>query len=103
MLEGHTGWVTSVAFSPDGTTLASGSGDNTVRLWAAATGELRQVGWGEEVLCGPMPYGEGGIYFGAILAMGVGGMGMWGHGTPGLRGEPIPLFPPLPARTVRCR
>jgi WD40 repeat protein len=35
--------VNSVAFSPDGQTVASGSYDNTVRLWAAADGQLRRT------------------------------------------------------------
>ena len=33
LLAGHTDWVYKVAFSPDGTRLASGSADNTIRLW----------------------------------------------------------------------
>ena len=35
-LKGHTGWVYSVRFSPDGTRIASGSDDNTIRLWDVA-------------------------------------------------------------------
>ena len=37
-LRGHLSWVFSVLFSPDGTTLASGSADGTVRLWEVASG-----------------------------------------------------------------
>ena len=38
ILSGHTNWVTSLAFSPDGTSLFSGSGDKTLKLWDIQTG-----------------------------------------------------------------
>ncbi len=38
-LKGHTNVVHSVAFSPDGRTLASGAADGAIILWDVATGE----------------------------------------------------------------
>ncbi len=38
-LKAHSGWVTGIAFSPDGKRLASGSWDRTVKFWEVASGE----------------------------------------------------------------
>ncbi|KAF8338053.1 WD40-repeat-containing domain protein [Cantharellus anzutake] len=42
-IQGHTGWVSSVSFSPDGSKVASGSNDQTGRIWDAVTGEELKV------------------------------------------------------------
>ena len=42
-LEGHSSWVSSVAFSHDSTRLASASDDKTVKIWDASSGECLQT------------------------------------------------------------
>lgn len=39
MYRGHTQLVTTLAWSPDGTRIASGSADRTVQIWQAEEGE----------------------------------------------------------------
>ena len=55
---GHTNWVRSLAFSPNGRTIASGSGGGTIRLWDVATGTYRRTlaghtGWVSSVAFSP--------------------------------------------------
>ncbi|CAD8142265.1 unnamed protein product [Paramecium pentaurelia] len=40
-LEIHSQWISSLCFSPDGTTLASGSGDNIINLWDVKTAKVK--------------------------------------------------------------
>ena len=39
VLRGHTGWIGRIAWSPDGSYLASPSSDETIRIWDADTGK----------------------------------------------------------------
>ncbi len=42
-LEGHTEAVSSIAISPDGQTLVSGSWDKTIKVWHLQTGQLLRL------------------------------------------------------------
>ena len=43
VLHGHTSYVNSAAYSPDGREIVSASWDNTIRIWDSATGECKRV------------------------------------------------------------
>ncbi len=70
-LRRHEGPVTTLAFTTDGDSLASGSADRTVRLWKTSTGahQLSMVGH-EGALCG-LVFAPGGRQ---VLAGGIDGM-----------------------------
>jgi WD40 repeat protein len=53
LLEGHTGPVLGVAYSPDGKRIASASADKSVRVWNAKTGEAMATlaGHKDDVTC----------------------------------------------------
>lgn len=85
-LHGHEGPVTTVAYSSDGTLLASGSADDTVLLWAAdCANSMSTPGTGSTVQCAPLrklhgasagagsvPRGPGGIMAMAFSSAGGG-------------------------------
>ncbi len=48
LLTGHTAPVKSIAFSPDGKTLATGSEDYTIRLWDTSTGKHKATCIGQK-------------------------------------------------------
>ncbi len=45
----HSGWVMSVAFSPDGSKIVSGSNDKTIKVWDAVSFNLLDSRAGETI------------------------------------------------------
>src|SRR5262249_1334332 len=58
-LTGHTDGVRSVAWSPDGAQIASGSSDRTIKIWDVETGDLvknvttQHLGWVSSIAWSP--------------------------------------------------
>ena len=84
LLTGHTDYVYSVAFSPDGKTLASGSWDATIRLWDVATGDTLNTLTGHTHWVNSVAFSPDGktLASGGIGTTEPSGCGMWLPATP---------------------
>lgn len=61
-LDGHTGWLTSAAFSPTGKTVVSGSDDRTAIVWDVTTGKALYTLRGHEAAVNGVAYSHDGQY-----------------------------------------
>ena len=85
-MKGHADYVASIAFSPDGTRIASGGGedDTTIRLWDSATGEpIGQPMTGHEDMVSSLAFSPDGTQI--VSGSGDNTIRLWDAAT----GEPI--------------
>ena len=59
--KGHTSWVRSVAFSHDGKLMASGSDEETIKLWDIDTRECVHTFEGHEGVISSVAFSSNGI------------------------------------------
>ncbi|MGB3918986.1 MAG: caspase family protein, partial [Thiothrix litoralis] len=84
---GHEAWVLSVAFSPDGRYVVSGSNDNTLRLWEVATGQMVGAPWrGHESWVSSVAFNSDGHY--VVSGSGDTALHLWGVATGQAVGAP---------------
>ena len=78
-LEGHSGYVYSVAYSPDGTKIISGSYDKTIKIWNANTGECLKTLEGHSYFVNSVAYSPDGTKI--ISGSGDGTIKIWNANT----------------------
>lgn len=66
ILSGHRRFVQSIAFSPDGRYLASGSGDRTVRLWNLVEGKAERTWEDHSVMANKVAFAPDGRWLAAL-------------------------------------
>jgi WD40 repeat protein len=65
-LKGHTGWVSGVAFAPDGKTIATASADGTVKFWDAASGKELATLKAHDDIVAAVAYSKDGTRFATV-------------------------------------
>ncbi|KAF9536788.1 hypothetical protein EC957_009724 [Mortierella hygrophila] len=95
-MDGHTGYVTAVAFSSNGENIASASSDQTVRIWSSLTGQLLFTLEGHTAKVTGLAYSPTGQYIASGCSEGT--IRLWNANT----GAPGPVWPSDPASPILC-